>query len=233
MKIKFALVVVIFAQALHAMMPILIPTQAMTSSNAQNKFFHELILERVIEGNIQESLDALRKGLECGFHVQYKDSLKRTLLHILATHDAVDLVQYLLKVGADAQSKDINGCTPLHFAIHSAHALRIIQELVKAGADVNAQDFFGNTPLMYAVMSAKKLAVCVLLDTPKIHSMIKNSQGKTAYDIAKIYYPKIAKLLKSYTTLKGLSLRCIKQQKDKLSHDQIKQLPLELQEALQ
>ena len=69
-----------------------------------------------------------------------------------------------LKEGADPNTRDKYGLTPLHRAARNS-APPLIKALLDAGADVNARDKNGATPLHFAVGSGNTLAVAqVLLD---------------------------------------------------------------------
>ena len=73
-----------------------------------------------------------------------------------------EITKLLVEAGADIESADANGITPLINAIlnHSvvnvnrsgqSDHLKIAQYLIEAGANVNAQDWYGQTPLWVAV----------------------------------------------------------------------------------
>ena len=69
-----------------------------------------------------------------------------------------------LKEGADPNTRDKYGLTPLHRAARNS-APPLIKALLDPGADVNARDKNGATPLHFAVGSGNTLAVAqVLLD---------------------------------------------------------------------
>ena len=58
-----------------------------------------------------------------------------TPLHIAAGADRLDIVKHLLQCGADADSLDTRGCSPLFFAARHASP-EVILALVEGGADV-------------------------------------------------------------------------------------------------
>jgi len=61
-----------------------------------------------------------------------------------------DIVQMLLANGAQMDSLDHNGCTPLMIAVANGH-VAVVEALVGAQADLNAMDHEGNCALGYAV----------------------------------------------------------------------------------
>jgi len=69
----------------------------------------------------------------------------------------------LLAAGAEANSKDQLGATPLHLAMGQNHNLAIVAMLMDHGADVNARDKQGFTPLHVAVGLERPEAVRLLL----------------------------------------------------------------------
>ena len=241
MKVRFSLWVRCAVLSIAS----IVSLQAMTSPTQRNKFFRKIIVDAAERGDIKGVQDALNQVLQQGFNINYQDDeYQETTLHrvlaqptIQTNPEAVNLVKALLAAGAKPNLKNFKGNTPLHFATNPA----IIRELVKAGADVNARNDDSNTPLMEAANSVTIAAVQTLLTIPGVDIMAKNNEDKTAFDIVKEdqYAPVPDKqemlqiLAPYYTTLRGLSLDYIRKHRDKFTDEQIKKLPLELQEALQ
>ena len=76
---------------------------------------------------------------------------------VLRTHeplsireDSVSLVAALLKAGADANTPDCQGVTPLHHAAYINPNMSVLRMLLDAGANVSARDDCGATPLHWA-----------------------------------------------------------------------------------
>jgi ankyrin repeat protein len=70
------------------------------------------------------------------------------------------VVEWLLKVGANANARDIHGMTPLHWAAHYSHSL-CVQLLLAAGADPSIADNDMNIPLHYARCSPECAALLI------------------------------------------------------------------------
>ncbi len=76
---------------------------------------------------------------------------KITPLHSAASDNKTAEAKRLLAAGADANARDFQGSTPLHYAAHDFGA-DVIPVLLAAGAaDVNAKDQNGDTPLHLAM----------------------------------------------------------------------------------
>lgn len=77
-----------------------------------------------------------------------KDQYNQQLL-IEAAGGSIKTMKLLLKAGADINTTDASGCTPLHLA-YKANRSRAIKFLIRNGADVTLRDQAGHTPEEYA-----------------------------------------------------------------------------------
>lgn len=68
----------------------------------------------------------------------------------------------LIQQGANVNSTDLVGNTPLHFAAMEGH-LRLVEVFLSINAQVNAVTTFGNIPLHYAAGGGHKEVVTLLL----------------------------------------------------------------------
>ena len=73
-----------------------------------------------------------------------------------------NIVDKLLKSGANTEAKDMSGNTPLIIAIKNKNE-NITNMLIDAGADVNVQDNHRNSVLMLAVLQQNESLVARLL----------------------------------------------------------------------
>lgn len=143
----------------------------------------EALVKLVYQDNIQELLVQSTEDLR-----QVDSDGRSLLMHaILSESDNIPLILTLLQHGIDPNIKDKGQeWTALHFAARDQKS-KAVDLLLSHGADPNSIDIFGNTPLCRAIMSPKKNIDVVqkLLAAGAKHT-IKNIQGNSPYDIAKM-----------------------------------------------
>ncbi|MHC4167917.1 MAG: ankyrin repeat domain-containing protein [Planctomycetota bacterium] len=94
----------------------------------------------------------------------------------------LDAVRSLLEKGAEANTKDKRGETPLHYAAQHG-GIRFAKLLIANGAEINARNHRGETPLCVAVRwGYQDIAELLLENGADINA--KDSGGKTPFDIA-------------------------------------------------
>ncbi|WAO96991.1 Hypothetical protein NCS54_01468900 [Fusarium falciforme] len=79
-------------------------------------------------------------------NVNETSSLGRSALGIACTNGSIDVVDVLLKKGADITVADNDGLTPLNAASANGH-IEVVKLLLEKGADVTVADDGGRTPL--------------------------------------------------------------------------------------
>ncbi|CAG7836108.1 unnamed protein product [Allacma fusca] len=107
---------------------------------------------------------------------------KSTCLHFASGYGRKDVVEHLLTLGASINARDEGGLTCLHNAASFGHS-EVVRLLLSKGADVNARDNWKYTPLIEA-SSKGKIDVCIALLQNGADPTIRNSDGKTAFDLA-------------------------------------------------
>jgi len=86
--------------------------------------------------------------IDAGIHIDAQDNEKKTALHFAIDLEHWDLVELLIKNGADPNTHDINGNSPLMPAIRNATENKTyIRLLLENGADPSLPNDTGETPL--------------------------------------------------------------------------------------
>lgn len=107
---------------------------------------------------------------------EINDAENPVLLHAGALHGDVENVRYLLSIGADVNTPDINGGTPLVAAVVGCHK-DVAALLVAAGANINARDNTIGTPIEIATNTGQHEMLRILrgestVREPTIESMM-------------------------------------------------------------
>jgi len=97
--------------------------------------------------------------------INAKNSEEWTALHIACrnskTFSSEEMVDFLLKNGADPNAKNNNDCTPLHWASfysNTGSSLATVEALLRNGADPNAKACDNYTPLHLASRNSNELS---------------------------------------------------------------------------
>ena len=159
---------------------------------------------------IRGSAPMVQLLLERYHNVNSSDKNGNSALHLT---DSPDVLKLLIKKGADPNTENNHGFTPLHFAIgkgntraarvliennadanaadrdgttplHLAHEPAAAQLLIEGGADVNAKDNTGGTPLHRAA-SCGRLEVAKLLIDNNADINAEDNDGKTPLALAR------------------------------------------------
>lgn len=105
---------------------------------------------------------------------------EKTSLHLATAHDRDDLVELLLKYGADCKARSDGGWTPLHNACEVG-SITIVRILVEAGSDINAKLLNGMTPLHLASQGGHIDVVRLLLERKDIKRTARDTFGSTPF----------------------------------------------------
>ncbi|ELU01847.1 hypothetical protein CAPTEDRAFT_191268 [Capitella teleta] len=108
-------------------------------------------------------------------------------LHRAAERGEIRIVRMLLDSGANPNSEDKNGRSPLHLVCREGDALAnrelIVQQLIERGASVNVKDHNGMQPLHYASENTNVEIVRILLKAGADHRR-RDTSGTTALHCA-------------------------------------------------
>ncbi|XP_050517339.1 transient receptor potential cation channel subfamily A member 1 isoform X1 [Diabrotica virgifera virgifera] len=176
--------------------------QKMTPLHCAAMFDHPEIVEYLVsEGadiNVMDKerrspmlLAALRGGwrtvhtlIRLGADINIKDVNRRNVLHLVVMNGG-RLEKFASEV-SEAKSKesllqllnekDINGCSPLHYASREGH-IRSLENLIRLGACINLKNNNNESPLHFAARYGRYNTVRELLDSEKGTFIINESDG--------------------------------------------------------
>ena len=113
---------------------------------------------------------------------------KDTALHLAVCAVQTDVVQVLIDAGADIDTQNDYGCSPLHTACESGE-LYIVKMLVRAGAEVRATNDIGCTCLIIAACSGRTEFVRYLVGLPEVelnHQNVTNNYTALHYAVCAV-----------------------------------------------
>lgn len=111
------------------------------------------------------------------------DKYGRSMLHRAVSGNRLSETIELLNYGADPNATDNAGWTPLHEAALEGRT-SIVLLLLARGANANSAGFNGETPLHDASGNGHEVVVLKLLEFGA-DPLLKNHEGKSAYDVAR------------------------------------------------
>ena len=119
--------------------------------------------------------------LEHGADINLKNA-EGTALNLAAENNSPAVINQLLARGADVNSRNERGITPLGIAVFNGDE-RLVAELVAYGADINIKDNLGNTALSFAADQMHEEIVEKLLKHGA-YSDVRDGRGETALSLA-------------------------------------------------
>lgn len=152
-----------------------------TIENEKRYKLNNELFNAAANGRHKEIMKLINIGINAhlyeGPKIKPYDREHNTPLHLSALNGYLEIVKYLVKNGANVDSKNRKNQAPLHSAVHNAHR-DIIEYLVTSGADLNAIDDEGDTPLAWAAYKGQTEVAGLLVKLgANIHA--KNKIGNT------------------------------------------------------
>ena len=115
--------------------------------------------------------------------MNHRDSDNRTALCVAVDEERTDIVQVLIDAGADIDTQNNEGWSPLHTACEYG-GLDIVKMLVRAGAGVRATDNLGWTCLAHAARYGHTETVRYLAGLPEVELNYRYHDNDTALHLA-------------------------------------------------
>lgn len=128
----------------------------------------EQLNEKLIKASKEGDLDVVEQSIKYGADVNTKDRWGHSMLHIAVQKINVELVQKLVKKGANVNMIDSITFTPLRYAMANSYdkepkLLDITKILLEQKPDLTLNDYAGKTPLNAAIeFKATKTAVLLI-----------------------------------------------------------------------
>ncbi len=107
------------------------------------------------------NLPALKRIVATGkvdINAECKAHFKKTPLIIAIEEEHLEIIDYLLKNGADPMLKDWTEKTAINHTVFLKNPKPVCKLLIEYGANLEYNDYFGQTPLMHAVKLEKYIA---------------------------------------------------------------------------
>ena len=131
------------------------------------------LFEAAVAGN----LDAVKQHIAAGTDLNLKDpnpvGNKDTALGMAAAFGKTDVAIALIEGGADLDTRNKDGSTPLHAAAFLCYP-EIVQALVDKGADKNARNNSGGTALEGELRDA---GFIIVPETDFLHALVLGEGG--------------------------------------------------------
>ena len=106
----------------------------------------------------------------------------KTALQVAIELGYTDIIDFLLSIKANPDTKDIEGSSALFYSV-ATNSLKITQTLINGQANVNLQNKAGDTPIIKAIKNNKK-DIIDLLRKNGADIFIKNNKGESPVTIA-------------------------------------------------
>jgi ankyrin repeat protein len=179
-----------------SILKLLLSTKKITSTEIENALFItiETLNCPIVQALIDEVASISTETNQLT-PLHYATSLNPRDIDEISKH--IKIMQILIKSGANLNATNINGFTPLHFAIqtHAINIIDIVQLLIDNGANINAKTNEGLTPLHLAAKLGYFQSATILRQSGA-DCTIKDDNGLTAWEYAnKNKYHKLAKAI--------------------------------------
>ena len=184
----------------------------MANSAANAQQIKDALFKSVSHGDVEKTKTILQSNSEVDIN-KTVDSKGRNLLHLACEHGHINMVRWLVSLGADVNMSGYyyRKFTPLLLAVLNNHPnivtelvsefgcdpndgvslhtacehgdLSMVKTLIECGASVYSRDAYGNTPLHATAKNQRKETTQALLKYLIGDPNIKNAEGRTPLHI--------------------------------------------------
>lgn len=120
---------------------------------------------------------------------------KNWIMHAIEQKLPGRIVQPFLHTSLSLNCRDVQGKTPLHYAV-THDRIDLFCHVIAKGCSVNAQDKAGRTPLMTAILDGRDASARELLEYPELDVMMYDFGNKTS-----LYYAVLMQKPELVTTI--------------------------------
>lgn len=149
-----------------------------------SQYSEEEIFILALEKNSFKIIELLIKNKDASKNSNFLAGKENIIFLQAVEKGCTSLVKFLLKHGADVNTRNDMGSTPLHLAVRENHQTIITILLDFDKTDVNAKDLAKMTPLHLAVTNGRAEIVKDLLESKKADVNAKCMQNMTSLHIA-------------------------------------------------
>jgi len=114
----------------------------------------EKLWDAVDSGDVDETINLVKQGAWPN-HIRTGDGLQANALHLAAMKNHVELIDILVRLGADVHIVNAQGMTALHMAAQLGN-LESVKMLISLGSDPLFEDWMKDTPLDKAILAEQE-----------------------------------------------------------------------------
>lgn len=148
---------------------------------SNQQYEHRTYIEAIEEGCMYYLQEFYNRGDDINFRNSDRESLSP--LHAAALYDNIQFVQFLIERGADLDSLDCYGNTPLGVGVVENSSVEVLSMLVNAGSNIHHKNEDGDTALHLASLFGYQNIIKFLVECGADIQAV-NNEGETPINIA-------------------------------------------------